>query len=138
MQWKTCTRVSSVIIDSSINPKAQHATGYSQAGGSGSISPLKVSDCYGYESNKTFMSASSEASQQKKAEQSDFCDMTSILRIFKFIFLGEVTLMCEIFFFSSRSLKTREKYISFAQFVYFLKEMCLLFNGEFYHSKIKK
>ena len=39
------------------------------------------------------MSASSEASQQKKAEQSDFCDMTSILRILKFIFLGEQTLM---------------------------------------------
>ena len=38
---------------------------------------------------------------------------------------------CEIFgFFSSRSLKTREKYISFAQFVYFLKEVCLLFNFE--------
>ena len=35
----------------------------------------------------------------------------------------------EIFvFFSSRSLKTREKYISFAQFVYFLREVCLLFN----------
>ena len=64
-----------------------------QAGGSRSISPLKVSDCYGYESNKTFMSASSEALQQKKAEQSDFCDMTSILRIFKFVFLGEETLM---------------------------------------------
>ena len=31
-------------------------------------------------------------------------------------------------FFSSRSLKTREKYISFAQFVYFLREVCLLFN----------
>jgi hypothetical protein len=28
-------------------------------------------------------------------------------------------------FFSSRSLKTREKYISFAQFVYFF---CMLFN----------
>ena len=27
-------------------------------------------------------------------------------------------------FFSSRSLKTREKYISFAQFVYFLREVC--------------
>ena len=40
------------------------------------------------------MSASSEALQQKKkAEQSDFCDMTSILRIFKFIFLGEETLI---------------------------------------------
>ena len=38
-------------------------------------------------------------------------------------------LRCEIFgFFSSRSLKTREKYISFAQFVYFLREVCLLFN----------
>ena len=36
---------------------------------------------------------------------------------------------CEIFgFFSSPSLKTREKYISFAQFVYFLREVCLLFN----------
>ena len=31
-------------------------------------------------------------------------------------------------FFSSRSLKTREKYISLAQFVYFLREVCLLFN----------
>ena len=28
-------------------------------------------------------------------------------------------------FFSFRSLKTREKYISFAQFVYFLREVCL-------------
>ena len=38
-------------------------------------------------------------------------------------------LRCEIFgFFFSRSLKTREKYISFAQFVYFLREVCLLFN----------
>ena len=36
---------------------------------------------------------------------------------------------CEIFgFFSSRSLKSREKCISFAQFIYFLKEVCLLFN----------
>ena len=34
---------------------------------------------------------------------------------------------CEIFgFFSSRSLKMRETY--FAQFVYFLREVCLLFN----------
>ena len=35
---------------------------------------------------------------------------------------------CEIFvfFFSSRSLKTREEYISFAQFVYFLREVRLL------------
>ena len=31
-------------------------------------------------------------------------------------------------FFSSHSLKTREKYISFAQFVHFLREVCLLFN----------
>ena len=35
-------------------------------------------------------------------------------------------------FFSSRSLKTREKYISFAQLIllslYFLMEVCLLFN----------
>ena len=31
-------------------------------------------------------------------------------------------------FFSFRSLKTRDKYISFAQFVYFLREVCLLFN----------
>ena len=31
-------------------------------------------------------------------------------------------------FFSSRSLKMREKCISFAQFVYFLREVCLLFN----------
>ena len=43
---------------------------------------------------------------------------------------------CEIFgFFSSRSLKTREKYIStycsvgFAQFVYFLREVCLSFKN---------
>ena len=36
---------------------------------------------------------------------------------------------CEIFgFLSSRSLKTREKCISFAQFVYFLREVGLLFN----------
>ena len=40
-----------------------------------------------------------------------------------------VLLRCEIFgFFSSRSLKMREKYISFAQFVYFLREVGLLFN----------
>ena len=31
-------------------------------------------------------------------------------------------------FFSSRSLKMREKYISFAQFVYFLREVRLLYN----------
>jgi hypothetical protein len=31
-------------------------------------------------------------------------------------------------FFSSRSLKTREKCISFAQLVYFLRKVCLLFN----------
>ena len=39
-------------------------------------------------------------------------------------------LRCEIFdfFLYSRSLKTREKYISFAQFVHFLREVCLLFN----------
>ena len=30
--------------------------------------------------------------------------------------------------FSSRSLKTRGKWISFAQFVYFLREVCLVFN----------
>ena len=30
--------------------------------------------------------------------------------------------------FSSRSLETREKYISFAQFVHFLREVCLIFN----------
>ena len=53
-------------------------------------------------------------------------------------------------FFSSRSLKTREKCISFAQFVYFLREVCLLFHFwmikfaimffwhdyEFHHSNI--
>ena len=40
-----------------------------------------------------------------------------------------LTARCELFgFFSSRSLKTREKYISFAQFIYFLREVCLLFN----------
>ena len=64
--------MSSVIIDSSIYSKAQRATGYIQAGGTRSISPLKVSDGYGYESNKTFMSASSEALQHKKEEPSDF------------------------------------------------------------------
>ena len=38
-------------------------------------------------------------------------------------------LRCEISFsFSSRSLKTREKYISFTHFVYFFREVCLLFN----------
>ena len=31
-------------------------------------------------------------------------------------------------FFSSHSLKTREKYASFAQFVYFFKEVCLFFD----------
>ena len=31
-------------------------------------------------------------------------------------------------FFSSCSLKTREKYISFAQFVYFFSEVCLHFK----------
>ena len=31
-------------------------------------------------------------------------------------------------FFSTRSLKMREKYISFAQFVYCLREVRLLFN----------
>ena len=31
-------------------------------------------------------------------------------------------------FLSTRSLKTKEKYIGFAQFVYFLREVCLLFN----------
>ena len=30
--------------------------------------------------------------------------------------------------FPSRSLKKREKYNSFAQFVYFLREVCLVFN----------
>ena len=38
--------------------------------------------------------------------------------------------------FSSRSLRTREKYVSFAQFVYFLSKKTL--NCEFYHSKIEK
>jgi hypothetical protein len=33
-----------------------------------------------------------------------------------------------LLFFSSRFLKTREKYISFAQFLYFLREVCLFFN----------
>ena len=33
-------------------------------------------------------------------------------------------------FFSFRLLKTREKYVSFAQFVYFLREVFLLFNFE--------
>ena len=31
-------------------------------------------------------------------------------------------------FILSRSLKTREKYISFAKFISFVKEVCLLFN----------
>ena len=31
-------------------------------------------------------------------------------------------------FFSTRSLKTREKYISFGEFVCFLRGVCLLFN----------
>ena len=31
-------------------------------------------------------------------------------------------------FFSAHFLKTREKYNSFAQFVYFLREVCLVFN----------
>ena len=36
---------------------------------------------------------------------------------------------CEIYlFFSFRSFTTSEKYISFAQLVYFLREVCLLFN----------
>ena len=36
---------------------------------------------------------------------------------------------CEIFsFFSSHSLKNERKNISFSQFVYFLREVCLLFN----------
>ena len=63
-----------------------------------------------------------------------------------------VWLWCEMFgFFSSRSLKTREKYISFVQFVYLLRKVCLLFNFwminsqlchknhncEFYHPKLK-
>ena len=54
--------------------------------------------------------------------------------------------------FSSLSLKTREKFISFPQFVYFLREVYLLFNFwmtkwennyvfwhdcEFYHSELK-
>ena len=39
-------------------------------------------------------------------------------------FLGPKCLV----FFSSHSLKTRKKYISFAQFVYFLREVCLLRN----------
>ena len=42
-------------------------------------------------------------------------------------------------YFSTRSFKTRER---FAQFVYFLREVCLLINFwhncEFYHSKIEK
>ena len=38
-------------------------------------------------------------------------------------------------FFSSRSLKTREKYVDFAQLVYFLRKMCLLFNSIIQKSK---
>ena len=51
-------------------------------------------------------------------------------------------------FFSFCSLKTREFFFSFAQFVYFLREVCLLFNfwmikiynyvKKTYHSKIEK
>ena len=50
-------------------------------------------------------------------------------------------------FFSSRSLKMKEKYISFAKFVYFLREYLNdkihnyvkeKHNCEFYHSKIEK
>ena len=38
-------------------------------------------------------------------------------------------LWCKTFgFFSIHSLKTKEEYISFAQFVYFLREVCLLVN----------
>ena len=33
-----------------------------------------------------------------------------------------------LLFSSSCSLKTREKYFSFAQFIYFLREVCLFFN----------
>ena len=33
-----------------------------------------------------------------------------------------------LIFFSSCSLKMREKYVSFAQFAYFLREMCLFLN----------
>ena len=40
-------------------------------------------------------------------------------------------------FFSSRSLKTREKYTSFAQFVYFLRDICLLFIVNFIIQKLK-
>ena len=50
--------------------------------------------------------------------------------------LNEVGLRCEIFVFFLLSFPQREKYISFAQFVHFLREVCLLFN--FYHSKIEK
>ena len=39
-------------------------------------------------------------------------------------------------FSSSCSLKTRVKYISFAQFVYFLSEVCLLFNLSFKNWKV--
>ena len=35
-------------------------------------------------------------------------------------------------FFSSRSLKRREKYAFLSQFVYFLREVCLLFNYVFF------
>jgi hypothetical protein len=40
-------------------------------------------------------------------------------------------------FFSSRSLKTREKYISFTQFVYFLREVCLISNSIIQNLKNK-
>ena len=50
----------------------------------------------------------------------------------KFLFHALIFLLLRcgifVFVFSSRSLKTREKYISFAQFAYFLREVCLLFN----------
>ena len=48
---------------------------------------------------------------------------------------GPLAIGAKYFFFSSRSLKTRERYISFAQFVYFLREV-LMFTFQFLNDKI--
>ena len=49
-----------------------------------------------------------------------------VIKLVKSSWLSKVQNIC--LFFSSRSLKPREKSISFAQFVYSLREVCLLFN----------
>ena len=54
-------------------------------------------------------------------------DVTNVLKILRdFDICSSILGAKYLFFFSSRSLKTREKYISFAQFVYFLREVRLL------------